>query len=260
MEVEIYLEHGNIDKKKVCLGGAINYGQNRDDIIKRYSYCESNKNKEKYISDKSIEDILKTSYFKFGIIPRELFLDLDNDQDKSFYILQKVDKNLLNDLNGISMPFEILSQLNNYIDSCHTYLDLIHKNYEILSDLDNILMNKLYNYRNQFNNVNSIEYFDKVLYFNRIRNFINEIKHEKIMDFQYFYTNLLKYKYFSLLEEENVISINKQVNGFDELYNLCHQSIRFIDENNEKKYYEVKNGSIKIHEIIEILKKYIDLF
>ena len=80
------------------------------------------------------------------------------------------------------------------------------------------------------------------------------------MDFQYFYTNLLKYKYFSLLEEENVISINKQVNGFDELYNLCHQSIRFIDENNEKKYYEVKNGSIKIHEIIEILKKYIDLF
>lgn len=260
MEVEIYGENENIEKKRVSIGDAIEYGRNTSDIIERYSYCKNKKNKENFINDTSIEDILKTNYFNYGIIPRELFLDLSENQNKSFYILQKVDKDLLNNLSSINLPLHLIGKINNYIDSCHTYLDLIHKHYETLSAFDNILNSKLDTYRNQLNNINSIVYFDKVLYYNRIRNFINEIKHEKIMDFQYFYTNLLKYKYFSILEEKNVLIIHEQFLVFEDLYKTCHQSIQFLDENSEKKYYQIKNGAIKIDEIIEMLNKYIDLF
>lgn len=259
MEVEIYLENGDIAKKKVSIGCAIEYGRNKDDIIERYSFNKVN-SKEKFISDKSLEDILKTNYFKYGIIPRDLFIDLNDDQKSLFYILTKIDKNLLGNLNIINTPNDLINQINNLIDYCHTYLDLIHKNYEILSALENLLCNKIDNYRNQFNNIGSYTYFDKVLYFNRIRNFINEIKHEKFMDFQYFYTNLLKFKYFTLIKEENIMMIQEQFLVFNDLYNTCHQSIEFLDENNEKKNYEIKNGSIKIDEIINLLQSYVELF
>ena len=76
------------------------------------------------------------------------------------------------------MPEKLLCKINNFIDSCHTYLDIIHKNYKLLSDFDNLLCQKIDKYRNQLTHLNSITYFDKVLYFNRIRNFINELKHE----------------------------------------------------------------------------------
>lgn len=260
MEVNVYVENGVIETKNVSIGSAIKYGRNTDDIIERYKYDKSKKTNQQYISDKSIEDILKTNYFKYGIIPRSLFLDLNTNQEKLFYILEKVDASLLNNLSCINMPEKLLCKINNFIDSCHTYLDIIHKNYKLLSDFDNLLCQKIDKYRNQLTHLNSITYFDKVLYFNRIRNFINELKHEKMMDFQYFLTNLLKFKYFTLLNEEDVINIHEQYVILENIYNTCHENIEFLDENNELNNYKIKNGSIKIDEIIIMLKKYIDLF
>lgn len=260
MEAEIYVDNGIIQKKTVSIGSAIKYGRNSEDIMERYSYAKNTKNKDTFINDKLIEDFLKTTYFKFGIIPKELFIDLDENQNDLFYLLTKIDKNMCSKLESINLPNVIIDKINSYIDTCHTYSDLLFKNYDILTSLENSLVNKLDMYRNKFTNINSRIYFDKLLYFNRIRNFINEIKHERIMDFEYFYSNLLKFKYFTLLEEENVLTIHQQYLVFESIYNDCHQKLEFLDENNETKYFEIKNGSIKIDALIDMLKKYIDLF
>ena len=80
------------------------------------------------------------------------------------------------------------------------------------------------------------------------------------MDFQYCYSNLLKFKYFTLIEQKNIITLHEQFIVFDDLIKTCQEPIQFLDENSDKKFYEIKNGSIKIDEIKLLLEKYIDNF
>ena len=252
METEIYLNNGTTKENKIlCLGSALKYS--RKDTPESLEKME-------FINDTFIEETLKSTYFNYGIIPRELFVNLNSDENEPFYLMTIVDAGLYQKVKAINLPSKIVEKINMFIDTCHTYLDILFKNYESLSLLEINMVNKLDVYRNKFLNKNSYTYIEKVLFFNRIRNFINEIKHEKIMDFQYLYSNLLKFKYYTLLEEKNVLIIDEQMLIFDTLYNQCHESIEFLDENNEKKYYDIKSGSIKIDEIKLLLQKYIDSF
>ena len=61
------------------------------------------------------------------------------------------------------------------------------------------------------------------MFFNRIKIFINELKHEKIIDFQYCYSNLLKFKYFTLIVQKDVITIHEQLLVFDDLLKNCQE-------------------------------------
>ena len=260
MEIEIYTNDGeNTETKILCLGSALKYSKNVEDIIENYNIkCDSN-NDSAFINDTSLEEVLNSHYFNFGIIPNTLIIYTLPNQQK--YVLStKLDKTLLPQLSSINLPNMLIEKINHYIDICHTYLDILFKNYEDLSKLEVKLVNKLDICRNKYLNRNSITYIEKVLFFNRIKNFINELKHEKIMDFQYCYSNLLKFKYFTLIEQKDIIIMHEQFIVFDDLIKTCQESISFLDENNNKQYYEIKNGSIKIDEIKILLEKYIDNF
>lgn len=260
METDIYVNDGkNIETKILQLGSALKYAKNQDELIKQYDLNFDSSNID-YINDKSIEEILMSHYFNYGIIPRNLIIDLLPEQTQPFYIMTKVEPNLCPLLKTINLPNTILNKINTYIDTCHTYLDILFKNYQFLSSLEVKLATKIDLYRNTYLNKNSYIYIEKVLFYNRLTNFITQLKHEKIMDFQYFYSNLLKYKYYTLINEKDILILHDKFVVFDKIYQQCHESIEFLDENNEKKHYEIKNGSIKIDEIKTLLEKYIDDF
>ncbi len=260
METYIYINDGkNIETKLLNLGSALKYAKKQDDLIEQYDSNFESTNID-FINDKSIEEILKSNYFNYGIVPRELIIDLIPEQTQPFYLMTKIDPSLCPKLKTINLPETIIDKINVYIDTCHTYLDILFKNYQFLSSLEVKLSSKLDVYRNKYLNKNSYTYIEKLLFFNRIRNFINELKHEKIIDFQYFYSNLLIYKYYTLINEKDVLVLHEQLLVFDKVYQTCHESIEFLDENNEKKFYEIKDGSIKIDEIKMLLEKYIDSF
>lgn len=260
MEIEIYTNGGeNTETKILCLGSALKYSKNVEDIIENYNIKCDSTNDSAFINDTSLEEVLNSHYFNFGIIPNTLITDTLSNQQK--YVLStKLDKALLPQLSSINLPNMLIEKINKYIDICHTYLDIIFKNYEELSRLENKLVNKLDAYRNKYLNRNSTTFIIKVLFFNRIKIFINELKHEKILDFQYCYSNLLKFKYFTLIEQKNIITLHEQFIVFDDLIKTCQEPIQFLDENSDKQYYEIKNGSIKIDEIKILLEKYIDNF
>lgn len=260
MEIEIYTNNGeNTETKILCLGSALKYSKNVEDIIENYNIRCDSKHDCAFINDKSIEEILNSHYFNFGVIPNTLITDMLPNQQK--YVLStKLDKTLLPQLSSINLPNMLIEKINHYIDICHTYLDILFKNYEGLSRLENKLVNKLDAYRNKYLNRNSTTFIIKVLFFNRIKIFINELKHEKILDFQYCYSNLLKFKYFTLIDQKNIITLHEQFIVFDDLIKTCQEPIQFLDENSDKQYYEIKNGSIKIDEIKILLEKYIDNF
>ena len=260
MEIEIYTDDGeNRETKILCLGTALKYSKNIDDIIENYNNKFEFNNDSAFINDKSLEDVLNSHYFNFGIIPILLLSD-EISTEKDYVLSTKIDKQLLPQLSSINLPNILITKINEYIDICHTYLDIIFKNYEDLSKLENKLVNKLDAYRNKYLNRNSTTFIIKVLFFNRIKIFINELKHEKIMDFQYCYSNLLKFKYFTLIEQKNIITLHEQFIVFDDLIKTCQEPIQFLDENSDKNFYEIKNGSIKIDEIKLLLEKYIDNF
>ena len=259
METEIYTNNGeNKEIIQLCVGSSLKYNKNVDNIIENYHTKVLADNDSAYINDKSLEEVLNSYYFNFGIIPKILLKD--NSIEKDYVLSTKIEKQLLPQLSSINLPNILIAKINNYIDICHTYLDIIFKNYEDLSRLENNLINKLDVYRNKYLNRNSTTYIIKVMFFNRIKIFINELKHEKIIDFQYCYSNLLKFKYFTLIVQKDVITIHEQLLVFDDLLKNCQEPIEFLDEHSEKKFYEIRNGSIKIDEIKMLLEKYIDDF
>ena len=110
---------------------SLKYNKNVDNIIENYHTKVLADNDSAYINDKSLEEVLNSYYFNFGIIPKILLKD--NSIEKDYVLSTKIEKQLLPQLSSINLPNILIAKINNYIDICHTYKDIIFKNYEDLS-------------------------------------------------------------------------------------------------------------------------------
>ena len=239
MIVEVYkinnsIEKINIDFEKLLL---LNKNNNLTNFI----------DYEEKIDDNLLLNNLKIKYFKYGIINSEFIINKDSN---NYFYRTTINKEKKNNLENKFICYNNLIKLvNNYLDISNNFLNLISKYNVKLNHLNN----KIIEYQNNLRLNNSKIYifiFKKV---NQIIEIINTINFLLYNDFNYFYLQCLKFKYYTLIDEENVEII------FDNYINLQNYKkllkLNFLITYNNVKYeFKIEKGIFNIDMLINLIE------
>jgi len=217
------------------------------------------------ISDINLINCLIGIYYKNGIILKTL-IEKNNKNDNetissasAYYICNKIDGASVQKIEDhFITPENIINKINNLLNNCNNFMNLIEINSDIMNDIDSkiiIIQNK----NRLEDKLDYIHNYRKILL---LRDLIHFIRADLFNDINYIYLQALTLKYDFIDSTSIDILIGKfiKLEELEKDYNRIRIPYCFIDKENKIKKIEfnLANGQIDIIDLIDTIIKTID--
>ena len=217
------------------------------------------------ISDINLINCLIGIYYKNGIILKTLIEKNNKNNNETissapaYYICNKIDGASVQTIEDhFITPENIIKKINNLLNNCNNFMNLIEINSDIMNDIDSkiiIIQNK----NRLEDKLDYIHNYRKILL---LRDLIHFIRADLFNDINYIYLQALTLKYDFIDSTSIDILIGKfiKLEELEKDYNRIRIPYCFIDKENKIKKIEfnLANGQIDIIDLIDTIIKTID--